>query len=138
MKTTRRRGRDGEFVDTSWTKVFTPAMQMLLEWNLTFVEWRVLLHLVSLTSAGTNVAPGARAAKIGGDLGHDRTTVTRALGTLAGMGVVRLRTEASGARVAAVNPYVAFRGSSRERGAAIEDGGWRVPVNTKGALAASR
>lgn len=137
MLQTRGRRRDGEIKDTSWVKVFAPGLQLLLGWNLTLVEWRVLLHLVSLAKAGTNVAPGARAAKIAADLGHDRTTVARALAVLQGMGVIRLRREDSGARVAEVNPYVAFRGDSRERGVAIEDGRWYVPVNTKGVAVAS-
>lgn len=110
-------------------------MQALLGWGLTFVEWRVLLYLVAAAKAGTNVAPVARAAKIADDLGHDRGSVSRALKALEGMNLIRRGMEASGAQVAEVNPHVAFRGTSKQRGVAMAQ--WHYPVNTRAVEGAS-
>lgn len=138
MWITRRRGRDGTTKDTSWTKLFGEGVLALLGWDLTLVEWRVLLYLVATAKVGTNVAPCARAAAIAQALGHDRTSVSRALTALAGMHLVRMGVEASGAQVAEVNPHVAFRGTPAQRGLAIGEGRWHHPVNTRGDGASSR
>lgn len=116
--------------DVRWTKAFPLLWTILLEWKLTPVECRVLVYLVSCAKMRTNVVNETRQARIAAALGHDRSSVGRALRHLTTIGVIR-RGEWQGHPVFVINPHVTFRANSDARGLAVKDGTWYPPINTR-------
>ena len=121
---------DAHFTDVHFTKAFPALWEMLLEWQLTPVESHLLIHLVARARFKTNVVYTVGHAEIGEATRHHRSSVGRALAHLVDIGAIA-RTTRDGQRLITVNPLVAYRGNSMERGRVISVHDWRQPANTR-------